>query len=465
MKTMSLVTSLSVFLCLLSGCSQSSQNQISETHSPIKADFYSQAAHEAQVSFVAAYETRYKSVAEFKNIPDYEKRNIERNEIGTTITYLFGPLTNREMGGPKRIQTITVDWSSAYLGDNGFVRINYLYKGLWIISNTLADTFEIPVPYNDRVVFTKNWLNCTDSSPEHQTQSFYWYFWDPSRTGCDQNSSQYQNVTVQVGEKTINQAQTFPEYTKLIQSAGLKNNLQMTFAFGYVEDASTPNPYTDNDYGMYEFQRFIKSVRKLGKQLNLTETAILEKEYNGSVRGDQQIGSRFSGVKDGVKLTINVVAAADIDQMELFAKSFAHDHDGFFGWFGHSRVGSGFDAQNFKYMVESNPNFYSIIPNYQIIYWGGCNSYSYYTTPFFKFKSDINPKADPTGTKGLDILANGLPSLFSFNAYNATVALNALLNWSQPTSYQNIVDTLENHASRNGTKVLVNILGDEDNSK
>ena len=46
-------------------------------------------------------------------------------------------------------------------------------------------------------------------------------------------------------------------------------------------------------------------------------------------------------------IVINVVAAAGIDQMELFARSFAHDHDGFFGWFGHSRVGSGFDAERF----------------------------------------------------------------------------------------------------------------------
>ena len=262
---------------------------------------------------------------------------------------------------------------------------------------------------------------------------------------------------------TVMQAKTYPEYQELLKSDGKANNLQMTFAFGYVEDAQTPNPFTDSDPGTNEFQKFIQTVRTLATQLKLAETPILEKEYKGAVRPQQQIGSRFTGKKNGVAITINVVAAADIDQMELFAKSFAHNHDGFFGWFGHSRVGSGFDANNFGNMVASDPSFYSISPNYQIIYWAGCNSYSYYSLPFFKFKADLNPSRDPNGTKALDILNNGLPSLFAFNAFNAETALNIMINWEKKTSYQTWVDTIEAKAASWGSKVLVNILGDEDN--
>lgn len=449
-----------ISLLLLSACSPTNNNN-SIAPSSSSSEFYSKASREAQVSFTAVYETRYRTVGEFKVIADYEKRNIQRNEIGSTLAFLFGPLTNREMGGPKRVQTVNVDWNSAQMGPNGFVQVPYIYNGTWLIENSISDQFQVPLALNDRTVMTPKWLNCTDSEPEHQTESFYWYFWDPNRPGCDhQLNKQYQMIDVTVTEPTQMQKQTFPEYKQLIQSAGIKNNLQMTFAFGYVEDASQPNPYSDRDPGMREFQKFIKTVRTL----KYTETPILEKEYQGAQRADQQIGSRFIGEKNGVKITINVVAAADIDQMELFAKSFAHDHDGFFGWFGHSRVGSGFDANNFKYMVDSNPKFYQIIPNYQLIYWAGCNSYSYYSTPFFKFKADINPQNDPYGTKGLDILGNGLPSLFAFNAFNATEALKAMINWEKPTSYQTLVDTIEDHATQYGTKVLVNILGDEDNN-
>lgn len=151
--------------------------------------------------------------------------------------------------------------------------------------------------------------------------------------------------------------------------------------------------------------------------------------------------------------------------MELFAQSYAHDHDGFFSWFGHSRVGSGFDAEQFDSMLKYNPEYYSLTSQYQLVYWAGCNSYSYYTQPFFKQKSKLDPANDPTGSKNLDIIANGLPSLFSFNADNAIILHKALLSWENTTSYQKIVTQLEKRAARSYYSVLVNILGDEDNVK
>lgn len=456
------LSSLILTTLMLSGCEQkNSSGNVSGTQNP---EFYSKIAREVVARFQAQYRTNISSLEEFARLSDSQKNSIERYDIPQTLTYLFGPLTTRELGGPKRDQTVKVDWSSAKVSNANVVELTYSYEGTWILSKDLGERFQIPLPYNSSVVFTPRWKKCTDEDPEHQTESFFWYFWDPRRVGCDHKLDlQYQSATVSVGNETLMQTETYPEYEKLIQSAGIENNLQMTFAFGYVHDQSSPNPDTDSDAGAYEYQKFVRMVRAMKNSLNLTETPILEKEYMGSVRDDQKIGVRFKGKKGGVTLTINVVAAADIDQMELFAKSFAHDHDGFFGWFGHSRVGSGFDANNFKHMVDSNPDYYSISKEYQMIYWAGCNSYSYYSLPFFKFKAALDPSGDPNGTLGLDILGNGLPSLFSFNAYNANVALKAMINWETPTSYQTIVDTLEDYASDRGQRVLVNILGDEDN--
>jgi hypothetical protein len=140
--------------------------------------------------------------------------------------------------------------------------------------------------------------------------------------------------------------------------------------------------------------------------------------------------------------------------MDIFAKSFAHDHDSLFSWLGHSRVGSGFDANKFGQIVRSDPSYYSISNEYQVIYWGGCNSYSYYTLPFFDFKAKASNGADPKGTKNLDIIANGLPSYFSLNSINATIVVNAFLNWPAKSSYQSIVNQLESRANSFGTHVL-----------
>jgi hypothetical protein len=146
--------------------------------------------------------------------------------------------------------------------------------------------------------------------------------------------------------------------------------------------------------------------------------------------------------------------AAGVDQMEIFAKSFAHDHDDFFGWFGHSRVGSGFDAMRFEMMVKLDPTYFSIAGNFQIIYWAGCNSYSYYTLPFFEFKG---------GSQNLNIIANGLPSYFSLNAANALTALDVFLRWPERLSYQFLVRSLESKGAYMGTTILVSVLGDETN--
>ncbi|MGZ5279749.1 MAG: hypothetical protein ACXWC9_07405, partial [Pseudobdellovibrionaceae bacterium] len=102
--------------------------------------------------------------------------------------------------------------------------------------------------------------------------------------------------------------------------------------------------------------------------------------------------------------------------------------------------------------------------DYQMIYWAGCNSYSYYTLAFFDQKAKLNPTKDPKGTKNLDIISNALPSYFSLNAINAEILLKSLMKWEKPTSYQAIVDDIEKRAEKDGsTLVLVNVLGDEDN--
>ena len=339
--------------------------------------------------------------------------------------------------------------------------------GAWIISNTALNQktiYTLPLPYDTTLLDTDAWLKCTDSNPEHQTEDFYWYFWDPARSGCDHVlGTHYQEIKINLGERTVSQKLTFPNYSELVKSAGIENNLQMTFAFGYVSDVQDANPDKDTDYGMSEYRKFIRYMDKQAKKLQLTKTGITQSEYLNPSFPAKVIGYRYKGTKSGVNIDVKVVTSANIDQMELFAKSYAHDHDGFFAWFGHSRVGSGFDARNFKAMVDENPQYYSISPQYQLVYWAGCNSYSYYTLPFFDHKAKVNPN-DPKGTLGLDILSNGLPSLFSFNAYNAIATFNALINWETPTSYQSIVQDLEKYGRESGgVIVLVNVIGDEDN--
>lgn len=459
----SVITSFLISAFLFS-CSKN-QTEHKQSTAQNKAPFYSSGGVEQKVRFKAIIRTSEFSLAEIPQLSDYQKSSFEKYSIKEVVQFLFGPLTHRELGGMRTDSKIIVDWASARM-NGGLVELDYKYDGVWIIANHgLAEKtiYNLPLPYDTSNLFTPNWLKCTDSEPEHQTEDFYWYFWDPTRFGCDHTlGKEYQLITIQLGERTVNQKQTYPNYKEILKSNLVENNLQMTFAFGYVSDVENSNPDKDTDYGMQEYRKFVRYMDKQAKKLKLTKSSITQAEYLGSAFPEKVIGYRYTGIKNGVNVEIKVVTSANIDQMELFAKSYAHDHDGFFAWFGHSRVGSGFDARNFKSIVDGNPDYYSITPQYQLVYWAGCNSYSYYTLPFFDHKAQLNSN-DPKGTLGLDILSNGLPSLFSFNAYNAIVTFNALINWETPTSYQTIIQDLENYGSKSGITVLVNILGDEDN--
>lgn len=422
--------------------------------------FHSAEGRERAVTFEGRFRSELTQLSAVAAMDADQRQVYRRDRIDPVMKFLFGPLTHRSLASPQRGMEVKVSWEAATL-EGGRVILPYTYRGLWIVDKDVPGAFALPVPLAKEGLRSPRWKSCTDSDPEHQTDWFYWYFWDPSRPGCDHREGvQFETVTVRLGEETKNETETYPEYARLLRGG----RLSLTFAFGYVTNPADPEPETDFDAGVREYRDFVASVRRLYGSA-FRETKILQREYRGASRPEKVIGRRFTGVLRGVPVTLNVVAAAGVDQMELFAKSFAHDHDGFFGWFGHSRVGSGFDAEAFWRMKLDNPEYYSVTTDYQIVYWGGCNSYSYYTLPFFEFKELVANGADPRGTKGLDIIANGLPSYFHFNADNAEIALRHLLAWEQRASYQKIVGELEARAQREGVDVLVAVLGDEDNAE
>ncbi len=438
-------------LILLAGCSSSKAPAELPTEVSDSA-LYSREGREAKVEFSAVYISNYQSLEDFKQMEELRPNVTENIEIPRLLTYLDGPLAYRDIGA-VRSGKVTIDPASAYMTQSGFVALKYKYQGTWLLKHKITKSFPFPIPFNTKLIQTESWLKCTDQAPQHQNLGFYFYYWDPSRPGCDQKiGPHYQMVAVNFKEVPSTKT-SHPEYERMLTSGGQNDNMQMTFAFGYVSEPKNPNPYMDEDLNMQNFRKFLERVRLMAKILDFKETPILQKEYLGAVHADQQIGSRFVGVKNKIRFEVKVVAATDIDQTEIVAKSFAHDHDAFTAWFGHSRVGSEQDAMNVKSTIESYPEFYSISKDYQILYWAGCTSYSYYVEPFFKLKT----------SKDLDIVTNGYSSLFNVYEKNALTWLFVLINWDLKNSYQKIIGDLEQASSDIRRTVLANVIGDEDN--
>lgn len=429
---------------------------------PFQPLLYSPYGEEMTVGFTAQHLTRFQSLAEINRLVAEDRAAYVSSAIQPTLKYLFGPLTHRGWGGIQKTFAIEPDWNKASESPRG-VLLPYRYQGQWLLSLDFLEQRQnpVPVPLNTTLLFSPQWKYCTDS--QHDEESFYWYYWDPARRGCDQAIDvHYQNIQLEIGTPHEETLKTFPEYAHMIRTENGQQTFSMTFAFGYFEEPDHPQPDKDRDIGALEYQKFLVELKKI-LPVNTKETSIKQSEYFGFQNSQQPIGHRFSFAKDNVKVEIKVVMNAGIDQIYLFAESFAHQHDGYFGWMGHSRVGSGFDARRIENLLQTNNQYFSISRDYQLIYWGGCNSYSYYSEPFFKLKSGQSAD-DPRGTKYLDIIANGLPSYFSLNAASALIHVKALISWNNPTSYQDLLTAMEQKASLFGTRVLAVILGDEDNN-
>jgi hypothetical protein len=436
----------------------------SDTIQPL---LFSDKGKELIVEFNAEHSSQFASLAAVNDLSDYDKLVYKESVMVPLMKYLFGPLTHRSIGGVKSILEIEIDWTNAHL-KNSMVILPYHYKGLWMIEASFVEKPELslPIPKNEKGLLSTKWKKCTDSDPDHQTESFYWYFWDPERHGCDhQEGVQFDLIKIELKEKSLFTELSYPEYKKMIKVENGRRVLKATFAFGYIEDLTSPLPDTDPDIGVAQFRKFISELKNFLKNNYITEDIYLSDYKNNFFSRKLVIGKLFKFQRTGVDFEIKVVTNAGVDQMDLFAKSFAHDHDSYFAWLGHSRVGSGFDAQVFRQMLFSNPSYYTISKDYQLVFWGGCNSYSYYADPFFKIKAAVQPEADPGGTKGLDIIANALPSLFILNSKSALVHLKALLDLEKPVSYQEIIRQMEMEAASYGTITLAVVLGDEDNGQ
>ncbi|MEZ0391347.1 MAG: hypothetical protein ACAH59_03970 [Pseudobdellovibrionaceae bacterium] len=446
---------LALLLLPLVACHSSRSSSFNESPAE-QAQLYSLDGSERQVQFQAILKSSEKSLETLSPTR-------VRYEIKDLIPFLYGPLTTRQWGAPQKGEQIEILTQQAFVQD-GVVMVPYIYRGTWLIGKKLlAAPFFLPVPFSTGLLDTPQWNQCTDSHEGHNGWDMFWYYWDPTRWGCDHREGvNFQTVQIQMNpQETPQTFLSFPEYRKMIRMEGQQPVVSMSFAFGYVEDPEVPRPFTDRDAGMIEFQRFHQLLRSVLLPMGFQENPVLQKAFDDL--GEERIGTRFVGWKNGVLYRIHVLAAAGVDQMDLFAHSYAKEHESFFAWFGHSRVGSGFDAQRFHQIVSNNPEIFSLTSDYQLVYWAGCNSYSYYTAPFFEMKASLQPDVDPRGSKSLDIISNGLPSLFAFNTDNAEILFRALFNPESPTSYQALVNQLEAKAHSWGYEVLVNVLGDEDN--
>ncbi len=428
--------------------------------------FYANTAEEYEVSYVQNFRTQYTSVEEYRRLADgVQRRIMTYDDINTAILSAAGPLNVRHLGGPLKFFEPDIRWNEPQLV-NGRVQIPIHVRNRWLLAKGVVTgpTMKIPMFLNYADIKIPGWEKCSDK----MHVDLLWYYWDPKRPGCPHKAGvDYEEVTVNVVSKTQNTVQTYPEYAKLIRIEEGVPTISMAFAYGYNEMPTNPDPDKDNEWGANNYRRMLATIRSLAPK-GYTETKVnLDKiPLNGI--NQYPAGRRIVFTKNGIRYRISVyMESHHVYNTMFFMNSFAVENDSLFIWMGHSQIGMGFNPGVMNSMISENPSVFRVSRDYQLLYWAGCSSYSYYGYPLFDIKQQY---AGGTGTDNLDILTNGLPSDFSILPDQATYLMNILLsiNINQPAagqpSFQTIVQNLDRLGGKNGVKIFANVLGDEDNT-
>lgn len=435
--------------------------------------FYAGTAEEYEVAYTQYFRTSYATLEEYRQLDAVGRHYMRFNEINFSTLSAAGPLNVRKMGGPLKFFEPDIRWNEARV-INGKVQIPIHVRTKWLLAKGLlkGSTIQIPMmlQYNDLKV--PGWEVCSDK--DHV--DLLWYYWDPNRPGCGYKEGDskkgvhklgehWEYVTVNILSKTPDTQQTYPAYSQLIRMEEGMPTISMAFAYGYNVTPEIPNPDKDSDWGARNYRRMLEYIRSTAPK-GYQETIV---HLNIPINGADQYpaGRRFIFMKNGLRYRISVyMESHQVYNTLFFMNSMAVENDSLFVWMGHSQIGLGFQPGVIDQFFNDYPQIFKVSRDYQLLYWAGCSSYSYYSYPLFDLKKKY---IGGTGTDKLDILTNGLPSDFSILPDQAIYLMNLLLSIDprQPTkdkpSFQTIVQTLDKLGGKNGVKIFANVLGDEDN--
>ncbi len=379
--------------------------------------------------------------------------------IERQVAHLFGAFSHSApIGTPKndhQIQLIKIEQVKP-----GLFRAFYNYIGTVVAQNVPGlNTINLFLPRNPESVFNAGAVikdghmsfPCTDD--QHPEEQYFWYFWSPNRPGCPLKAGvDYDTVAARI-ERTANTKQTFPEYNRLVDRNG---DIQIFLLFGMDNPNENWNPMVSRDINAETYRRTKMLLERNGFQSKVWATADLQKFTTDFRYGTPYVETLDRPAAHG-HLVINMFFGPTSSPTSYaFAQFFnaALSNAAVVIYSGHSGLGAYVSPTAFQ--VDYGVSMTPAKERYQILFFNSCSSYSYYNREFFALKASA---LDPYGTKNLDIMANGLATLFSSLTRANFALLNGVINWAdlgRATSWQDIVLQADS-----GNLLSVN--GDEDN--
>ena len=427
----------SALVILAVGCSQAPEDTVVEAPS-----YFGSGAQEASFSF----DTR---IVMAKSLGKPNEASI-RNSVKSVMRFMLGSIH---------------DYGSVYAGfetkinsvktlENGDYNVLYRLSGKGVFKKGIA-AMPMNVPIKPEKLWKLARQKCQPVGEDIDEGSF-WYSWQPEKNQCPLVKNQdWMQVQVRLTVLPVT-TDTYPEYERLVVDQELKGTVFFGAASHSNKNWNPLDPELKDEGAKSYLQAREFMVGKLGytaSTLSVEEVRSLFKlndkflvpfaEEMTKVTAKGTIRIRFLFLETGFYKEGN--------EAFHFILRDAVKNESVIFYDGHSGIGRNLNLDS----IEADHNFkINFNPNYQLIYFGSCLPYAYYTDLFFKRKIT---EEDPNGTKNLDILAYAKESHFgNIENLRLFLALDNYMSAGVKTSYQKIITETP--------KDFFGVIGDEDNN-
>lgn len=398
----------------------------------------------------------------FNGVVQYvsDKKPIERTLrkiIEAQIEHSIGPMSAAEYTAVPKGDHVISNIKIASTKGN-VMNVTYRYDGNIVLENGPTNTYDIVLPVNPETIYEAAMVGdynpCTDD--HYQSEGDFWYFWNPENPGCKLKAGKDFLIVKGNVERYENTALSYPEYHNLVDEKG---NITIHVLFGMDEPEHERNPLKSPDVNAENY----RSIR----------THLLTKGYMPKLWTKKEISAVAKTVNGDLPF-VETLQKGKIIYRFFFGPTGIGEDSLAFHWFykdaienasvmiygGHSGLGGHLDLDSIEYNLGETIKFNT--KRYQIFFFDSCTSYKYYNQMYFERKVT---KADPKGTKKLDVFTNGLSTYFHVmpNSNKAiAIAIEKALGYAQTgqgfVSYQSLAKQIDSDN-------LFGVNGDEDNEK
>lgn len=380
-----------------------------------------------------------------------------REQVDRQIAHLFSALAMHPRyinnpGAPRNNPTLKYGRVERMKNNPNKALIHYRYQDVVIFKTKIVAegaqrdiTFLLPKDpstiYAAGVLKRGTINHCTDA--HYNTEDDHWYFWNPFLEKCPYKS-QLRDYAIGVTahlKALPSKTKSFPEYDLLNRDG----KLTITYLTG-IESS-----FAKTDYGRQNYEEALKTLTT-----TLGFSVISQPD-----RWSRKLERR----SNGQVITINM--SFRNQESEAFIQDAA---DGMrksdvFIYNGHSGLGGFLSLERFH--DEISRRFQIPKDKYQIFFFNGCSSYSYYNKEFIDMKrSPADRAADPENLKDkskyLDIVTNGIESSFALGINSDLALIRAVVQGKRP-SWQDIIQEMYDTDHELSALTMVN--GDGDNPR